>query len=71
MRGSGQGVDMRGDKGEDLTYYNLDTWSVQPTSRDLVAALELRRQRFGWQIDFEDFKLPFLQNVMTKTAALS
>jgi len=55
---------------EDLTYTALDTWRSQPTSRKLVAGLGTRRERYGWESDFPDFKLPFLNNVMVKSASL-
>ncbi len=28
--------------------------------------LENRRLRFGWEVDFEDFKMPFQKNICTK-----
>lgn len=54
---------------ENITYTPLKIWTKQPTTEELICERELRRERFGWEVDFEDFKMPFLQNVANKVDA--
>ena len=51
---------------EDITYVPLKTWTDQPTTDDLICERERRRQRYGWEVDFQDFNMPFLKNVDNK-----
>lgn len=52
---------------EDITYSLVNTWDSFPTSRELVSRQEGKRERFGWEVDFEDdAKFPFLRNVSRK-----
>lgn len=51
---------------EDITYTPLKVWTKQPRTEDLMNDRENRRQRYGWEVDFEDFKMPFLKNVYVK-----
>ncbi len=51
---------------EDITYHPLKVWTKQPTTGDLLCAKETRRQRYGWEVDFPDFEMPFLKNVSKK-----
>ena len=56
------------DDEEDITFVPKTTWKKQKTTEDLVCAREERRQRYGWQVDFPDFKMPFMNNVAVKVA---
>ncbi len=51
---------------EDIRYTPKKVWTRQPTTSDLMRELENRRLRFGWEVDFEDFKMPFQKNICTK-----
>jgi hypothetical protein len=51
---------------EDSTYHPLKTWTEQKTTEQLLCECEVRRQRFTWEVDFEDFKMPFLKNVANR-----
>ncbi|ELU14970.1 hypothetical protein CAPTEDRAFT_153089 [Capitella teleta] len=51
---------------EDITYHPLKTWTQQPTTQKLLCEREVRRKRFTWEVDFEDFKMPFLKNVANR-----
>lgn len=54
---------------ETIRFYPLTSWTKNvPCSGDLVSELAERRRRYGWRVDFHDFKLPFLQNVAEKLA---
>lgn len=54
---------------EDITYFPRSAWSKQPTTQDLLNDREDRRLRYGWQIDFPGFKMPFQVNIDIKVAA--
>ncbi|XP_076463503.1 ankyrin repeat and EF-hand domain-containing protein 1-like isoform X2 [Babylonia areolata] len=54
------------DEREDITYTPLRAWTQQPTSKDLIHDKEVRRERFGWEVDFPDFQMPFQKNVAEK-----
>lgn len=56
------------DEREDITYTPRKAWTKQPTTRDLIHEKEVKRDRFGWEVDFPDFEMPFLKNVSTKMA---
>ncbi|KAH0621873.1 hypothetical protein JD844_023574 [Phrynosoma platyrhinos] len=45
-------------------------WSPEATTKDLLKKRELRRQRFTYEVDFEDFVMPFKRNFMQKVRAL-
>ena len=51
---------------EDITYTPLKVWTKQPSTEDLLDDCKNRRQRYGWEVDFEDFKMPFLKNIHVK-----
>lgn len=51
---------------EDITYVPLRAWTQQPTTEDLLAAKQARRERYGWEVDFPDFQMPFLKNATYK-----
>ena len=40
--------------------------SKQPTTEELIAEKETRRNRYGYEVDFNDFKLPFIKNAMDR-----
>ena len=58
------------EENEDITYHIMTSWSKVPTTAELIAERVQRRNRYGWQVDFDDFKLPFLQNVEDKMAKI-
>jgi hypothetical protein len=51
---------------EDITYTPQQVWTKQMTSDDLVRARQDRRRQYGWMVDFDDFKMPFQQNIANK-----
>lgn len=54
------------DEREDITYTPRKAWTKQPTTKDLIHEKEVRRDRFGWEVDFTDFQMPFQKNVSKK-----
>ncbi|KAK7490166.1 hypothetical protein BaRGS_00018511 [Batillaria attramentaria] len=51
------------DEREDITYTPRKAWTKQPTTKDLIREKEIKRERFGWEVDFADFQMPFQKNV--------
>ncbi|KAK7103920.1 ankyrin repeat and EF-hand domain-containing protein 1-like isoform X2 [Littorina saxatilis] len=56
------------DECEDITYTPLNAWTKQPTTGELINEKEVKRERFGWEVDFPDFQMPFQKNIATKMA---
>ena len=54
------------DEKEDITYTPLKAWTKQPTTEELIQERQVKRERFGWEVDFEDFEMPFKKNVTKK-----
>lgn len=54
------------DEKEDITFTPIKLWTKQKTTQQLIKAREVRRDRFGWEVDFEDFKMPLMNNVDQK-----
>lgn len=49
-----------------IMFRPLHTWTEQDTTEKLLEKKHLMRERYGWEIDFEDFKLPFMKNIDKK-----
>lgn len=45
-------------------------WSPEATTAELIRKRELRRERFTYEVDFEDFMMPFQKNITEKAQAL-
>ncbi|XP_052770216.1 ankyrin repeat and EF-hand domain-containing protein 1-like isoform X2 [Mya arenaria] len=54
------------DEQENITYTPLKAWTKQPTTGELIHEKVVNRDRFGWEVDFEDFEMPFKKNVSNK-----
>lgn len=54
------------DEQENVTYTPLKAWTKQPTTKELIDEKVVKRERFGWEVDFEDFEMPFKKNVSKK-----
>ncbi|XP_062981395.1 ankyrin repeat and EF-hand domain-containing protein 1 isoform X2 [Elgaria multicarinata webbii] len=53
-----------------ITFTPQRTWNPEATTKDLLKKRESRRQRFTYEVDFEDFMMPFKKNFMEKARAL-
>ncbi|TRY99825.1 hypothetical protein DNTS_014885 [Danionella cerebrum] len=51
----------------DISFVPRTSWKNQLTTRELMESKERRRQRFSFEVDFEDFKMPFNKNIQKKT----
>jgi ankyrin repeat protein len=58
------------DESANITYHPLTSWKNVATTESLINELVQRRNRYGWEVDFTDFKLPFLHNVNDKLTEL-
>uniref|UniRef100_A0A8C4WHE5 Ankyrin repeat and EF-hand domain containing 1 n=1 Tax=Gopherus evgoodei TaxID=1825980 RepID=A0A8C4WHE5_9SAUR len=54
----------------DITFTPRKTWSPEATTASLIRKRELHRERFTYEVDFEDFMMPFKKNFMGKARAL-
>ena len=54
------------DEQENITYTPLKAWTKQPSTKELIHEKVVRRDRFTWEVDFDDFEMPFKKNVSKK-----
>ncbi|XP_016067512.1 PREDICTED: ankyrin repeat and EF-hand domain-containing protein 1 [Miniopterus natalensis] len=54
----------------DITFTPRRIWSPEATTAELIRKRELRRERFTYEVDFEDFMMPFQKNITEKARAL-
>jgi hypothetical protein len=54
------------DEQEDITYTPLIPWTKQPNSKELIEQRVVNRDRYGWEVDFADFEMPFNKNISKK-----
>ncbi|XP_014937016.2 ankyrin repeat and EF-hand domain-containing protein 1 isoform X3 [Acinonyx jubatus] len=54
----------------DITFIPRSIWSPEATTAELIRKRELRRERFTYKVDFEDFMMPFQKNITEKAQAL-
>lgn len=45
-------------------------WSPEATTTELIRKRELQRERFTYEVDFDDFMMPFQKNITEKARAL-
>lgn len=45
-------------------------WCPEATTAELIRKRELRRERFTYEVDFDDFMSPFQKNIREKAQAL-
>jgi hypothetical protein len=51
---------------ERIVYRPLHVWTEQDTTQQLLERKNMYREKYGWEIDFDDYKLPFIKNVNKK-----
>lgn len=54
-----------------ITFTPQRIWSPEATTKDILRKREQRRQRFTYEVDFDDFMMPFQKNFMQKARALT
>ncbi|KAM9065897.1 ankyrin repeat and EF-hand domain-containing protein 1 isoform 3-T3 [Sarcophilus harrisii] len=53
-----------------ITFVPRRLWSPEASTAELVKKREMRRERYGYEVDFEDFMMPFQKNITEKAQAL-
>ncbi|XP_036608522.1 ankyrin repeat and EF-hand domain-containing protein 1 [Trichosurus vulpecula] len=53
-----------------ITFIPRKLWSPEATTAELVKKREMRRERFTYEVDFEDFMMPFQKNFTEKARAM-
>jgi hypothetical protein len=48
---------------ESIAFHPKTRWTDLPTTKDLMHERKVTRDRLGWEVDFHDFKMPFMSNV--------
>ncbi|KAM4633768.1 ankyrin repeat and EF-hand domain-containing protein 1 [Polymixia lowei] len=55
----------------DISFVPRTVWGKLPTTSQLMAKKERQRERFSFEVDFEDFLMPFSQNIQRKSLELA
>ncbi|CAF1380014.1 unnamed protein product [Rotaria sordida] len=48
---------------ESIAFHPKTKWTDLPTTKELLHEKGVVRDRLGWEVDFSDFKMPFMSNV--------
>ncbi len=51
---------------EEILFRPIHVWTEQDTTEKLLEKKQMTREQYGWEIDFEDYKLPFMKNLSAK-----
>ncbi|KAK2509164.1 hypothetical protein MC885_010611 [Smutsia gigantea] len=54
----------------DIMFIPQRLWSPEATTAELIRKRELRRERFTYDVDFDDFMMPFQKSITEKAQAL-
>ncbi|XP_038607367.1 ankyrin repeat and EF-hand domain-containing protein 1 [Tachyglossus aculeatus] len=54
----------------DITFIPKRVWSPDATTAELINKREIRRERFSFEVDFDNVTMPFQKNFMEKARAL-
>lgn len=65
-----QQISMGETKKVDITFVPKTVWVSEPSTADLIRKRERLRERFTYEVDFENFKMPFSKNLVEKSLAL-
>ena len=51
---------------EKIVYRPVHVWTELDSSEQILQKKTLYRERYGWEIDFEDYQSPFAKNITTR-----
>ena len=51
---------------ERILFRPIHVWTEQDTTEQILEKKRHTRDQYGWEIDFDDYKLPFLKNLTKK-----
>nr|XP_020748466.1 ankyrin repeat and EF-hand domain-containing protein 1 [Odocoileus virginianus texanus] len=54
----------------DITFVPQRTWSPEATTAELIRMRELRRERLTYEVDFDDFMMPFQKHITERAQAM-
>eukprot|EP00794_Sanderia_malayensis_P015808 gene15808-17402_t len=63
-------IGMAQEKDDSITFTPKRVWVAEPKTTDLLIAKEIRRQRFGYEVDFPDYQPPFQKTIGSKAAEI-
>lgn len=49
-----------------VSFRPLHIWTEQETTKQLLEKKHVLRERFGWEVDFDDYRIPLIKNAMSK-----
>ncbi|XP_062293763.1 ankyrin repeat and EF-hand domain-containing protein 1a [Scomber scombrus] len=55
----------------DITFVPKTVWGKPPTTSQLMSKIERRKELLSLELDFDDFMMPFSQNIQRKTLELA
>ncbi|XP_041721886.1 ankyrin repeat and EF-hand domain-containing protein 1 [Coregonus clupeaformis] len=55
----------------DISYVPKTVWGKQTSTSQLVEKKQKKRERFSYEVDFEDFMMPFSKNIQQKSLKLT
>ncbi|XP_035534997.1 ankyrin repeat and EF-hand domain-containing protein 1-like [Morone saxatilis] len=55
----------------DITFVPKTVWGKPPTTSQLMSKIERRKELLSLELDFDDFMMPFSQNIQRKTLGLA
>ncbi len=51
---------------EHILFRPVHSWTEQDTTEDLLKKKQYYREKYGWEFDFEDYKIPMIKNVTNR-----
>ena len=48
---------------DSIAFHPKTKWTDLPTTKELMHERTVARERFGWEVDFHDYQMPFMNNV--------
>ncbi|CAF0882998.1 unnamed protein product [Adineta ricciae] len=51
------------EKTDSIAFHPKTKWTELPTTKELVHEKAVTRDRLGWEVDFQDYKMPFMSNL--------
>ncbi len=59
------------EKTDSIAFHPKSKWTDLPTTKDLMHEKTVVRDRLGWEVDFQDFKMPFMSNLSKRLEQLA
>jgi hypothetical protein len=56
--------------GDRIMFRPIQSWTDQDNTEALLEQKRIQRDRYGWEVDFNDFKMPFAKSIKAKVDKL-